>query len=286
MMCTHNELHAAARSARFELRYRPARGRRDLPCWMALPENHRSSAPPIIAIHGIGRGAQEMATEFGAAAALAGRAVIAPVFGERCWPAYQRVVTRGRADLALIRLLDTLAMEIEPTMRRFTLFGYSGGAQFAHRFAMLYPHRIERLALASAGWYTMPDDGAAFPYGLAPECAPGLAWGSRLASGLGGFLRIATQVLVGENDNVPDAVTRTTPDLDARQGPDRLTRARRWTEAFAEAARARGIAARIAMTVLPDCGHDFLECVARGGLVQQVMGGAAQPSAAARRLAA
>lgn len=286
MILTQLELPAAARSARFELRYRPARGRHELPCWIALPHAGHVGAAPILAIHGIGRGAEEMAVELGASAALAGRAVIAPVFAQRRWPAYQRVVMRGRADLALIRLLDALGEESGLAMRRFTLFGFSGGAQFAHRFAMLYPHRIERLVLASAGWYTMPDDAAAFPYGLAPECAPELAWGSRLAAGLGSFLRLETRVLVGEHDNVPDAVTRSAPELDARQGPDRLTRARRWSEAFAEAARARGIRPRIALDVMPGCGHDFLECVARGGLAQQIVASARLPDATAARLAA
>ena len=149
--------------------------------------------------------------------------------------------------------------------RSFELFGYSGGAQFAHRFAMLYPHLVERLTVASAGWYTFPDT-AAFPYGLAPR--PGRAdnWGPCLAAGLDGFLGIPIQVCVGARDGVPDANTRSGPDIDRQQGSDRVTRAHRWAEALRQTAGARGITARIDLAVLPGCGHDFRDCIRLGGL--------------------
>jgi poly(3-hydroxybutyrate) depolymerase len=37
------------------------------------------------------------------------------------------------------------------------LSGYSGGGQFVHRFMLVHPGRVARVAVGAAGWYTFPD---------------------------------------------------------------------------------------------------------------------------------
>lgn len=255
----------------FTLHHRPARAAGQLAYWTAIPHQPRGSQPPLVAVHGVQRGARDMAEAFGAAAAARGQVVIAPVFDKHAWPAYQRVVIGGRADLALIALLDEVAHEGIADTRRFRLFGYSGGAQFAHRFAMLYPHRIADLVAAAAGWYTMPSVDAPFPYGLATEAGRRLPWGPRFAAGLGAFLRLPITVLVGENDDVADRRTRSGPLLDARQGGHRLARARRWSAALTAAAQARRLPPSVDLHILPGCAHDFLDCARHGGLIEHAM---------------
>jgi pimeloyl-ACP methyl ester carboxylesterase len=213
---------------------------------------------PLVAIHGIGRGARELAETFAAQAAGHGRAVIAPLFDAGRWNGYQRAVAPRRADYALLGLLDELSAEGLVPAGRFDLAGYSGGAQFAHRFAMLYPHRLRRLSVCAAGWWTMPDD-AAFPYGLSGD------WGARLAAGLDRFLALDIRVSVGAADDRPDAATRSTPALDAAQGGDRVGRAGAWVAALRGEAARRGLPAlRLSLTLLPGAGHDFAACAAAG----------------------
>lgn len=49
----------------------------------------------------------------------------------------------------------------------YSIYGHSAGAQFVHRLVMLKPNaRIRTAIAANAGWYTMPTDAIAFPYGL------------------------------------------------------------------------------------------------------------------------
>jgi len=50
---------------------------------------------------------------------------------------------------------------------RYDLVGFSGGGQFAHRFA-LFAHRpqCDRIVACSSGWYTLPDAASPYPYGL------------------------------------------------------------------------------------------------------------------------
>ncbi len=272
MLNTVPDLPVCAPSETVTLLYRPAKGKDALSCWLAIPSNMSTDASPIVAVHGIRRGAKQQAEALAPRAAALGRPVIAPLFDKVNWPKYQQVVRGKRADLALLELMTELRLAGTWRTRSFELCGYSGGAQFAHRFAMLYPQLVTRLTVSSAGWYTFPDD-AAFPYGLKKRPGKTKDWGPRLAAGLDQFLQIPVQVCVGEEDSVSDANTRHGPEIDAQQGRDRLTRARRWSAAFCQAASERGLTPRITLSVMPNCGHDFQDCVQYGGLDRLILPG-------------
>ncbi len=252
------------------LTYRPAKGGNALACWLALPHTIAPDRPPLVAVHGILRGARDQAALLGRRAAAQGRVVVAPLFDETRWPGYQQVVRRGRADLALLALMTELRLTGLWQTPDFELAGYSGGAQFAHRFAMLYPNLVARLTTVSAGWYTFPDD-TAFPYGVGSADGGKSDWGPRLAAGLDQFLELPITVAVGADDNQPDENTRRGPEIDHQQGIDRATRAQRWADALARAAAARRIAPRIDLRLLPGCDHDFRRCVELGELDRIVL---------------
>lgn len=235
-------------------------GTGDLPCWVAVPDHHTPGMPPLVAIHGLHRGAKAQATLMAPHAAAVGQTVIAPLFARNDWPHYQQVVRKRRADLALLSLLDDLAVAGACTVDRVELFGYSGGAQFAHRFAMLYPHRVARLTLISAGWYTFPDQ-APFPYGLGPADHRRTGWQPRATEDLAAFLHLPIRVLVGTEDNRVDETTRSGRIIDAQQGRTRHERAARWVAAVRDAARTSGVTPDIELIELDGCGHDFRSCL-------------------------
>lgn len=259
-----------ARRADFRLVFRPAARAGALACWIAVPERPDPSARPLVAVHGIRRGAEEQAALFAARAAALGRPVIAPLFDDQNWPNYQRLRGARRGDLALLELLQQLHGEHVARPGRIDLFGFSGGAQFAHRFAMLHPHSIGCLNVASAGWYTFPDE-AAYPYGLGERAGRADDVGQRMRAALDGFLRLPIRVFVGAKDNVRDANTRAGDAIDWQQGCDRRTRASRWSASLAVEAAMRGIVPCITLDVLPGCGHDFRRCIKRGGLAERVL---------------
>jgi pimeloyl-ACP methyl ester carboxylesterase len=273
MLTTASALVAPQPAPPFTLLHVPAKGRGALACWLALPPKISTEAPPLVAIHGIQRDDKDQARLLAARAAAEGRPVIAPLFDARNWPRYQQVVRNKRADLAMLALMADLRLAGVWRTRTFDLSGYSGGAQFAHRFAMLYPNLVAQLTVASAGWYTFPDL-AVFPYGLAAR--PGRAddWGPRFAAGLDQFLRLPIQVCVGAEDNIPDPNTRSAPEIDKQQGRDRVTRAARWAATLRQAASARAITPRVALAVLPGCGHNFRACIQRGRLDRLILPGA------------
>ncbi|XVJ69308.1 MAG: hypothetical protein HEQ39_06405 [Rhizobacter sp.] len=263
----------------------PAHLTQGLDCWVVIPERLNRQLPPLVAVHGVGRDAKNQAALHMARATAQGRMVIAPLFDEKTWPGYQRIATqRRRPDLALLTLLETLSFVWGVNTRTVSLFGYSGGAQFAHRFAMLHPHRVDRLTACSAGWYTWPN-GELFPCGLggAPHrpLSRNLNVGDIAAANLDRFLQIPINVAVGELDNQVDPLTRDNDLLNHQQGTHRLERATRWSAALRECAAQRGLKASINLHVLPQAGHDFRQCM-RSGLVSQLAMPCVQGPAAAR----
>lgn len=270
----------------FRLEFKAGSGRHGLPCWLAIPNELDTDRAPLVAVHGIRRGAKMQAQLFGACAAKVGQLVIAPLFDEEQWPLYQQVVRKGRADLALLRLMGELRLSGMWQTEKFELSGFSGGAQFAHRFAMLYPHLIRTLSVTSAGWYTFPDS-EAFPYGLGARSGRKDDWGPQMKSRLHEFLRIPLNIAVGALDGDWDSNTRSGVEIDQQQGTNRIDRAHRWRRALSDAARKLGLPPQnVQLMELADSGHDFTECVTKGGLVKFVLRNscAAKTKPSARRL--
>lgn len=236
-------------------------GANELSCWTSVPNHRSSEKPPLVAIHGLHRGVKAQVNLLAPQAAAQGQMVIAPLFDRDDWPHYQQVVHKRRADLALLSALDDVAMAGISQTARIDLCGYSGGAQFAHRFAMLYPHRVGRLTLIAAGWYTFPDP-TPFPYGLGRPTSRRNSWQPRSVSDLIPFLSLPIRVLVGTEDDKVDENTRSGPDIDAQQGRTRRERAKRWVAAMQDAARLNGVQSNIKLTELDGCGHDFRACLA------------------------
>ncbi|MEM7408663.1 MAG: alpha/beta hydrolase [Myxococcota bacterium] len=222
--------------------------------------------PVLVAIHGISRNVDEHFDVFVPVAERLGCALVTPLFDEVRFEDYQRLGRRGRgarADLALRNLLE----EIRGGLWHGTtvwLFGYSGGAQFAHRYAMAHPEDVRGAVLASAGWYTFPDRARAYPYGL--------RLGAELAAATlrpGAFLRVPMLALVGDRDTERDDALRSGPGIDRRQGWDRVERARRWVSAMRDAAIERALEPRVHFSTLPGVGHSFPEAV-KAGLAERV----------------
>lgn len=222
----------------------------------------------LVLLHGQGRAVGDLRRAYAQAALGAGFALVLPLFDETTFKRYQ-VLSGSAGPLAaagaLSQALDDAAGSLGADPR-VHLLGFSGGAQLAHRYAMLEPQRVLSLAIVAAGWYTWPDPLVAFPYGTAPSTdAPnGLP---RLAQ----YLGVPLRVMVGDHDTKQGASLRTSPALDAVQGGNRFERAMRYVTAVQAAALAAGVEPRVSLELLPGAGHSFLEAVGRGGLVERSM---------------
>lgn len=240
-------------------------GHRKLRFRILMPTGQvRADLPPLLALHGIARDAQAIEAAFGPACEAAGRVLIVPRFSETDWPHFQTIGVH-RPDKAILAALSHVADLRLARTDRVAVFGYSGGAQLAHRFAMLYPNRVARLHLAAAGWYCLPDQSLPFPMGLGPGDTPrgvdvaGLSFGQ-----LPTFLKLPIRVYVGAEDTARDPALRRHPLLESAQGRNRRTRAHSYAKACIAAAEARGIAPDVQLDEIPGCAHSFTACAQAG----------------------
>ena len=268
-----------ARNVDWRIDFRPAAREGGLSAFLVVPDRLLAGTPPIVAVHGIARNAREQASLLAREAAARGHLVIAPHFDAERWKHYQRLGKKRRTDLALISLLADVRADYPILAGDIVLSGFSGGAQFAHRFALLHPRLVRRLIVTAAGWYTFPSD-APYPYGLSDRPGSIARWGETFAANLDQFLELPIEAAVGAFDNAADATLRRGEAIDRAQGVGRLSRATRWVEALQATARARGIDPRIRLHVLPDCAHDFAMCVRIGGLDRRILAPAVGETAA------
>ena len=225
--------------------------------------------PLMVAVHGIRRQAKLQARLFAPFVESIGGTLVAPVFGRKRYADYQRLGRHSlgrRSDLALKRILAEVGSMTGVSTRSIVMFGYSGGGQFVHRFAMAYPHQVQRMAIAAPGWYTFPNRRLPYPEGIGScKDLPDVFLDP------GRFLQIPTLVLVGEHDCVRDQTLNQDGKLDARQGKNRIERARRWVTAMVTAALQYNYETEIKFRIVPGCGHSFEECMTDGNMGQRVI---------------
>lgn len=233
--------------------------------WLITPDVPRATAP-VLAIHGLNREAEQMVHLLASQADCTGRTIIVPLFDRASWPRFQRAACKNRADWALLALLGVLRDEGWIGASAPDMSGFSGGAQFAHRFAWLYPAAVRNLCLVAPGWWTFPDTRGAYPLGIGPTVASSASFCMR--ANLSRFLRRDIHVMVGSLDVAQDKNLRQDADVIDQQGPNRVVRARNWVAAAVRATRQLGLTPRVDFELMDNCNHSFGDCVANGALAQ------------------
>lgn len=222
----------------------------------------------LVLVHGIARQADYIMRAFVGAAERYNYSLLAPVFTYRTYPDYQRLGRSGlgeRADLAFMGMIDDAARRLGMAPE-FDLFGFSGGAQFAHRLAYAHPGVARSIVFAAAGWYTPPDSPKRFPYGLRrTRRLPGARFDAD------GILSTPTLTMVGDRDTQRDDMLRQRDIVDRVQGGHRLARARWFHRTLSQLTIQRGFVDRHEFLELPDTGHDFATAVQAGGLVEATL---------------
>jgi hypothetical protein len=202
-----------------------------IPVRLYVPAAADEETPIVIVMHGASRDVARYYADWRAAAAEHGFIAVVPWFSKDMFPGSVRYnlghvfdpETRekrpeaGWTYAAIEPLFDAVVAKLGGRQAEYTLYGHSAGSQFAHRFLYFVPEaRVRRAILANAGWYTMPDFGVTWPYGLA---------GSGVAEDvLAGYFERDVVVLLGDADTVrEDDTLRKTPEAEL-QGRDRYNR--------------------------------------------------------------
>ena len=236
--------------------------------FLYVPQHGGVNAPIFVTVHGISRNAREHAESFASFAERHGVVLIAPYFSLERFPDYQRLGRKGkgeRADLALDSIVGEVGRLTGAKTDKLFLFGYSGGAQFVHRYALAHPEHVAKIVLGASGWYTFPDPRVKYPKGIAQtKRLPGVTFNPAR------FLTIPTCVLVGKRDVRQDVALNKSPKIVQQQGATRLERGEQWIAAMAYAARAQGLNTSYTFQTLRRSRHSFTQSMMRGRMGEMV----------------
>lgn len=138
--------------------------------YLFVPSSYDGQSPfrLLVVIHGHRRHVEASVEPFIELAAERRWIILAPYF-----PPPERFQQLGigdsaiRADLLLLQLVGDVRRAFRVDTATFDLFGFSAGAQFAHRFLYLHPERLRSVVVASPGTVTLPIAGYSWPHGLA-----------------------------------------------------------------------------------------------------------------------
>ncbi|HYM82461.1 MAG TPA: alpha/beta fold hydrolase [Candidatus Limnocylindria bacterium] len=231
-----------------------------------IPSSGGVDAPLFVAVHGVAQNAHEQASMFSSYCEAQGVVLVAPLFADD-YRDYQRLGRSGRgprSDAALEAILEEVVLQTGAMATPIYLFGHSGGAQFAHRYAMAHPHRVARVVVVGAGWYTFPNRRRRFPHGIRrSRDLPNVRFDPEE------FLRIPMTVMVGEQDTHTGNLRRT-ERVNRQQGRNRLERARNWVGAMRTAAESRNLDPLVSFESIPAGDNSFVRLMTSGRLGERV----------------
>lgn len=245
---------------------------RDIDVFVYRAARHGPMSPVVIVIPGENRNAEGSRRAWIEAADRYGLMVIVPRFSKADFPdsADYNIAGMLREDprrderdesLPLTQQNDWLFRDIEAIFDaarlrngvitpRYDLFGHSAGGQIVHRMVMFAPQaRFNRAVAANAGWYTVPDMDAPFPYGLAR-----LPFAAQQVDRA--FDRRMTLLLGDEDDADERRGTLRKSKWAKQQGAGRIDRGRYFYDQARRMAAQHGKDLHWAMRIVRGVGHD------------------------------
>lgn len=185
--------------------------------------------------------------------------VIAPAFGGTDFGGYRALFGRRTdADVLVNALVDEAGSKhIAGFDGRFSLHGHSAGAQFAARYLVTHPGRLEAVVLSAPGAYPWPEPELPWPDGMAPAVRDELS-GSRAGAvftphperWLEAASQVPVTVLVGSRDT---GVQQPEP---GQQGSTRIDRATAWVSSMHRLAAENGRAPAVELVRAAGLDHD------------------------------
>jgi hypothetical protein len=233
-----------------------------------IPEGADNSLPILISLHGANRNGNDHRDSFITKANQLKFIVIVPQFGEDYFPggdAYNLAnifidgdnpssSTLNPEDQWTFSVIDPLFNYIRSvtsnTSNQYNLIGFSAGGQLAHR-TFLFSNSIycNKTIAMSSGWYTTINENIDFPYGINES--------PLLASSIPSLLAKELIILVGENDNDPNAPLLRRNSLVDQQGTNRLDRAEHFFSTANTIAINEGHTFNWNKFIIPNAAHDL-----------------------------
>lgn len=162
----------------------------------------------VVAVHGSDRDFHELRESFADLADRENLIILAPLFPSGIEDTedhdnYKYILYRGiRFDQILLAMVDEVVQRFGLKNESFYMFGFSGGAHFAHRFLYLHPERLSAVSVAAPGSVTLIDESQDWWVGTG-----NIKEVFGLPFRLDIIRQVPVQLLIGDNDLITDAIT-------------------------------------------------------------------------------
>lgn len=240
--------------------------------WFYSPTDRPDTLPIVIMLHGAERNASGYLDSWIPVANLHQYVVVAPEFSKEDYAGGARYnqgnVYSEKQDKFLPKRDWTFSV-IEPLFSYvqqhtdngfpgYYLSGHSAGAQFVHRFLYFEPNnRAQRVMMANAGWYTLPELKTDFPFGLDRSPVS--------ASDLKAVFNKEVFVVLGESDtDTTSSNFQKGPEYN-KQGLNRYERGQNYFRVCTQAAAALKVPFRWKLISLPGVAHSNAETAKAAG---------------------
>ena len=225
-----------------------------------VPREHASRAQPprlLFVMHDTLRNNQALRDLFADFAEASNTVVVAPLFPAGIGDPedvdnYKYLRYRDiRFDDLVLAMAAEVSERFHVPAERFAVFGFSGGAHFAHRLLYVHPHRLEAVVVASPGSVTLPTTQHDWWPGLRDFerifCKP-VDWDA--------VRRVPTHLVVGGSDTNPGGIVSSRDSPNWREGATDAgaTRVERLRSLHAHLGR---LGVPVTFEELPGVGHDL-----------------------------
>ena len=250
-----------AAAAKIEYRFKAWNGP-ELRVFLTRPVGLAPDRPVVFVMHDASRNARELRDQWHDLAIEYDFLLVVPEFSRKDFPGpaqyEQGNVFDGQGAIraesgwsyaAIEAIFDDVRSRFQISLNTYSMYGDSAGAQFVQRYIFHVPAaRVNRVVIANAEGYMMPDFDVAFPYGLGHSAVDR----NRLEKGL---QRVVTILLVEQDTDAGNDKLHRSPEVMA-QGPDRLARGQAFFDAAGAAAGQLDVPFNWNLETIPAAGHE------------------------------
>ena len=231
----------------------------DINIFYSSPKSINANTKLLFLMHGGSRAAEKYINDWISFSKDRNVVLVAPEFSKKYYPEYAFLMMskeNGKSlndeslyiNNSLGLLFDFFKAKLKLSTSNYRLYGHSGGSQFVHRYLLLSNDtRIEKAAMANAGFYTFLDDEITYPFGTKKMKISDerIKW----------FYRLKGGVFLGSADNDSNHESLPRMRKARKQGKNRLERGKNFFEDLVKYGVDNNLPFRWRFQIVSDVGH-------------------------------
>ena len=231
----------------------------EIDIFYSSPKSINANTKLLFLMHGGSRAAEKYINDWISFSKDRNVVLVAPEFSKKYYPEYAFLMMskeNGKSlndeslyiNNSLGLLFDFFKAKLKLSTSNYRLYGHSGGSQFVHRYLLLSNDtRIEKAAMANAGFYTFLDDKITYPFGTKKMKISDerIKW----------FYRLKGGVFLGSADNDSNHESLPRMRKARKQGKNRLERGKNFFDDLVKYGVDNNLPFRWRFQIVSDVGH-------------------------------